>query len=114
MGRPNNESLRVMGLEVTDFTTSGPSKENIISRLAGAFERGDIRILPDSVLIGELQAYEGIRQAAGHVKYGAPEGMHDDTVMALAFAWWGVEAEPPVLTGDMLYEVATPARRRRR
>jgi hypothetical protein len=115
MGRPNNESLRQMGLEVQDFTTGRANKELIIGNLAGAFERGDIRILPDPVLIGELQAYEGIQQPAGYVKYGAPEGMHDDTVMALAFAWNGATtAEPPVLMGDMLFEKATPTRSRRR
>lgn len=74
MGRPNNESLRSMGLEVMDFTTTSASKDLIIGKLAGALERGDIRILPDPVLISELQAYEGIRQPGGGVKYGAPEG----------------------------------------
>lgn len=115
MGRPNNESLRSMGLEVMDFTTTSASKDLIVGKLAGALERGDIRILPDPVLISELQAYEGIRQPGGGVKYGAPAGLHDDTVMALAFAWHGAEtSEPPVLAGDLLYEVATPSRRKRR
>jgi hypothetical protein len=104
-----------MGLEVMDFTTTSASKDLIIGKLAGALERGDIRILPDPVLISELQAYEGIRQPGGGVKYGAPAGMYDDTVMALAFAWHGAEtSEPPVLAGDLLYEVATPSRRKRR
>ena len=97
MGRPNNESLRAMGLEIQDFTTGRANKELIIGDLAGAFERGDIAILPDPVLIGELQAYEGIQQPAGYVKYGAPEGMHDDTVMALAFAWNGATSDAPTV-----------------
>lgn len=89
MGQPNNEELRASGLDVMDFTTSGPSKEKIIVSLAGAFERGDISIIPDPVLINELQAYEGKRLPGGMTRYSAPPGMHDDTVMALALAWHG-------------------------
>ena len=35
------------------------------------------------------------RTATGLVRYGAPDGMHDDTVMATALGWQGVA------TGDM-------------
>jgi hypothetical protein len=41
----------------------------------------------------------GYRQPAGHVKYGAPEGMHDDTVMALAFAWYGAKRRAAGIDG---------------
>jgi len=46
------------------------------------------------VQVSELQAYEGKRTAAGF-SYSAPSGMHDDTVMALAFAWYGVAGFMP-------------------
>jgi len=39
------------------------------------------------VLIGELQAYEMERLPSGMLRYSAPDGMHDDTVMALALGW---------------------------
>jgi len=93
MGQPNNEELRkTIGhlVTVTDFHTSNTTKASIIQSLAGAFERGDIKIINDAVLIGELQAYEGKRLEGGRVKYSAPSGMHDDTVIALALAWSGV------------------------
>jgi phage FluMu gp28-like protein len=89
MGRPNNEALRAAGLNVVDFTTTSGSKTAIIGSLASALERGDIRIIPDTTLISELQAYEGERTPTGTVRYGAPDGMHDDTVIALALAWYG-------------------------
>jgi hypothetical protein len=89
MGRPNNEELRLAGLPVQDFTTTGATKEVVIGALAAAFERGDVRIIPDPALIAELQSYEGERLPGGGTRYGAPAGMHDDTVIALALAWRG-------------------------
>ncbi len=73
----------VIGYKFTNAT-----KANLIDALALAFERGAIRILPDPVLIGELQAYEAERMPSGGMRYSAPTGMHDDTVMALALAWY--------------------------
>ena len=43
-------------------------------------------------LVGELQAYQAERLPGGMLRYGAPNGMHDDTVIALALAWQGVMA----------------------
>jgi hypothetical protein len=34
-----------------------------------------------------LEAYTLEPTAAGGTRYGAPAGLHDDTVMALALAW---------------------------
>lgn len=90
MGEPLIEQLNRMGLRVTPFTTTNASKQEAIDALALAFERGDLAILPDSTQIGELQAYEARRLPSGMLRYEAPQGMHDDTVMALALAWQAV------------------------
>lgn len=90
MGRPNNEALRAMGLPVRDFVTGNASKAEIIEGLAGQIERGQLTLLADPVQIGELQAYEGERMAGGSTRYSAPDGMHDDTVIALALAVYGL------------------------
>lgn len=87
MGGPIAVQLRNEGLPVADFLTTGPSKAGIIQELTLAFERGTIRIPDDPVLIGELQAFEGTRTPSGHMRYAAPSGLHDDTVMALAIGW---------------------------
>jgi hypothetical protein len=55
-----------------------------------AFERGEIHIPNDPALIGELQAFEGKSLPSGLMRYGAPEGLHDDCVMSLAIAWQGL------------------------
>ena len=88
MGQPLLETLQRDGLPVVPFTTTNASKQIAIDALALAFERGSIRILPDPVLINELQSYEAERLPSGMTRYGAPSGLHDDTVMALALAWY--------------------------
>ena len=92
MGQPLIEQLQVAGLPVVPFTTTAASKQLAVDALALAFERGDLRILPDPVLISELQAYEMERLPSGMLRYSAPSGMHDDTVMSLALAWQGIGA----------------------
>lgn len=90
MGGPVVEQLQRDGLPVYPFLTTHASKTAIIEALALAFERGMIRIPQDPALVGELQAFEGKRTSTGMIRYAAPEGAHDDTVMALAIGWQGL------------------------
>ncbi len=87
MGKPIIDSLVSQGAPVVPFVTTNATKAAAIQALQLGFETGDIRIVADPVLIGELQAYEMDRTATGLPKYGAPEGLHDDAVMALAIGW---------------------------
>lgn len=97
IGEPLIEQLQRDGLPVQPFTTTNASKMRIIDALALAFERQEIRILPDPVLLGELQVFEMQRLPSGLLRYSAPSGLHDDTVMALALAWHGVASAQPLL-----------------
>lgn len=97
MGEPIIEQLTRDGMPVRPFRTTNASKTALVDALALAFEQGAIRILPDATLIGELQAYEMERLPSGALRYSAPDGMHDDTVMALALAWSGVSNTPWLL-----------------
>ena len=93
IGQPVIDHLRERGLSIVPFHTSAASKGPLIQALQAAFEHGNIKVLADPIQIGELQAYEGKRTASGF-SYAAPPGMHDDTVMALAFAWYGIGKRP--------------------
>lgn len=95
MGDPLIELLRREGLPVVPYVMTLESKKQAIEKLALAFDKGDIRILPDRTLIAELQAYEAQRLPTGRLRYTAPSGAHDDTVVALALAWTQVTPEPP-------------------
>lgn len=87
MGEPLIEQLIQRGLPVQPFTTTNDTKNQIIEALQLAFQNKSLEILDDPVQLGELQAYEMERLPSGKVRYGAPQGMHDDCVMSLALAY---------------------------
>jgi hypothetical protein len=93
IGSPNIEALQGEGLPIYPFTMTAASKDSLINGLALAFERdGDpLTIVPDPVLLHELQAYSVERLPSGRFRYGAPSGGHDDTVIATALAWYGAQ-----------------------
>ena len=91
IGGPNIEALQREGLPVLPFDTTAQSKPPLIESLALAFERGEVAILDEPTLVDELEAYERqVSEVTGRPRYNAPEGMHDDCVMSLALAWWGI------------------------
>lgn len=94
MGDPAASALRQLGLPVWDFVTSNATKAAAVQSLALALERGSLRLLRDDVQTGELLAFAAERLPSGLIRYAAPEGQHDDTVMALAMAWVAVEKDP--------------------
>ena len=90
MGEALIDQLRVAhGLPVIGMQTTNRTKDAWIQALSIAFEREEIKILNDPVLIAELQAFEAQRLPSGLMKYSAPEGLHDDMVMSLAMAYAG-------------------------
>jgi phage terminase large subunit-like protein len=90
IGIPMIEQLQRLGLPIVPFTTTNASKQIAIDSLALAFERGQLRIIPDPVLMAELEAFTMEKLPSGMLRYSAPSGGHDDTVMSLAFAWHGM------------------------
>lgn len=113
MGQPLIEQLQAQGLPVVPFTTTAASKQVAVDALALAFERGSLRIIPDPVLIAELQAYEAERLPSGMLRYGAPNGMHDDTVMALMLAWHNPTPATAGVTSYVQRSFSTAQRPRR-
>jgi hypothetical protein len=87
------------------FTTTNASKAEIIDLLALAFEQRTLSILPNPILLNELKAYEAERLPSGLIRYGAPDGMHDDCVMALAMAWYGAQRDGAAVVGAIPQEL---------
>ena len=88
IGSPNLEALQREGMNVRGFETTGSTKPPLIQSLALALEREECRFLPDPVGRVELLSYESrINSTTGRVSYSAPDGGHDDTVIARAIAW---------------------------
>jgi hypothetical protein len=97
MGEPLIEHLQRESLPVSPFTTTNASKAQAVESLSMAFERNQIEVINDPDMIAELQAYEATRLPSGMLRYSAPNGLHDDCVMALALAWTGVSQEGNLL-----------------
>lgn len=96
IGEPLIENLQRRGLNIWPFNTTNQSKAEAIENLSLAIERGVLGLLDEPVQKSELLAYDTERLPSGLLRYGAPEGMHDDTVMALALAWAAIaHAAPP-------------------
>jgi len=85
-GDPIVEELAMRGNPVIPFKFSPKSKQELMEGLAVAFQHERVRF-NDRVLLEELKSfgYE-ISARSGTVRYSAPNGKHDDGVMALALA----------------------------
>lgn len=82
--------LREAGMQVEEFLLSNQSKQKLLDNLKVDFEQSLISIPQDDLLISELEAYQyEYDEETRKMKYSAPEGMHDDLVIALALAAWG-------------------------
>jgi phage terminase large subunit-like protein len=88
------------GLAIIPFTTTNATKQEAIKALQSAFEHGNIKIINDPILIGELLSFESKRNPSGSFSYSAPDGMHDDCVMSLAIAWSGIASGPRYFLND--------------
>lgn len=84
-GDPIFEDLQRDGALVTGFKFSSTSKQQLMEGLASAIQQRKITF-PEGHITNELEIFEYNYTAQG-VKYSAPQGFHDDCVMALALAW---------------------------
>lgn len=85
MGEPVIEELHRSGLPVVGFQTTAQSKPPLIENLALALEREEWQFINDPIWTGELEAYERqVSATTGRSQYSAPEGLHDDAVIARA------------------------------
>ena len=84
-----------MGTISKDLTKIG-SKEKVINKLAVDIEQKNIKYPADTTLIDELESFGYNITPSGNFRFGAPEGMHDDYVIALALANWGLKGKKRV------------------
>ncbi len=81
--------------ELIPFATTASSKKGMIDALAVAFERGQISILNNEQMITEFEQYSLATTKSGYTTFSAPEGGHDDFVMATALAYTETPARKP-------------------
>lgn len=95
VGDPIVEDLRMQGLAIEGFVFTNSSKAQIVQNLVLLLESDQIKILPDEQTVKELEAFSYEIGATGNVRYSAPDGQHDDCVMALALATYKLPPKTP-------------------
>lgn len=80
--------LQREGLNVESVHITGEIKRVLVENLMLRFDLGSIRIPMEAA--EEFRAYAVEQLASGYDRYSAPEGKHDDAVMAAALAMWGL------------------------
>lgn len=87
IGSPNIEALIEDDLPIQAFYSTVDTKAEVIDALALGIEQLDLTLLNDENGTHELKAYEMRRLPSGKFHYGAPDGGHDDTVIARALGF---------------------------
>jgi len=98
VGDPIYDDLVNEGLGVEGYKFTNASKKQLIECLMISVEQEKIKLLDEPVQTNEMRIFGYELTPSGVMKYCAPEGKHDDCVIALALANWGRES---LTTGDI-------------
>lgn len=114
VGDPIYERLRLMGVNVKGIVITGGQratpasvpKRILIDRLAIMLESRELWLPMLKVVDDEFGEFEYTITDSGNIQYGAPDGGHDDVVMACALAAHGLE-RPSGVIGTVENPVST-------
>jgi hypothetical protein len=87
------DSIQRLHTPMGSYVFTPKSKQELMQRLAVAIQTKAIRF-PDGVIASELETFSYEYTAHG-VRYTAPDGLHDDCVMALALAVYAYDRVSP-------------------
>jgi len=88
VGDPIYDELRREQVRVDGYKFTSASKADLIENLSMQIENQTVSYPNIPELINELSLYGYETGKTGIIRYGAPEGYHDDIVTALALAAW--------------------------
>ena len=89
IGTVVNELLKKEYKKITSITLNNTLKKEIIEGLCVAFENCKIGLPNNDLLMRELQSFSAkYNHSTGTIKYSAPNGLHDDMVISLAYAYY--------------------------
>lgn len=86
VGDPIYDVFVRAGLRVEPYQFTNESKKRLVENLMLAVEKQEIRIFQNEVLQNEMMNFTYEITNTGRVRYTAPEGLHDDCVIALSLA----------------------------
>jgi len=89
LGDPIYDDLRKAGMRIHPYQFTQASKRELIDNAVLLVEQQEV-FYPATLttLISELSSYEYERLPGGGLRMNAPQGMHDDCVIAFALACW--------------------------
>ncbi len=111
VGNPVTEAVKreAEGLLIEDFkfasNKTSSSKKDLVDKLSIYIENKAIRIPNEPELLDELDCYACEMTDSGVMKYSAPQGKHDDAVISLALAVWGLSNPNTIGEADDLYKI---------
>jgi len=82
------------GLNIRDYKFTNKSKEALLEKLSIWIEKKRLTFPNHEILVDELKTFGIEYSQGGRLKLSAPEGMHDDCVIALALAVWPLPENP--------------------
>jgi phage FluMu gp28-like protein len=94
LGDPIYDALINAGLNGEPYKLSNQSKQALMEKLRINIEHRRITFPQLDIMIDELERYQYEITESGLVRYGAPDGFHDDTVISLALANWAADVPP--------------------
>lgn len=87
IGDPFVQEMQRQGANVVPYAISSNEKKRVlINNLKLRIEQKQLTIPDEPILIRELEAYNYELLDSGKIKFGAPSGFHDDSVISLALA----------------------------
>jgi hypothetical protein len=94
LGDPIVQTVQNAGVRVVPYKISGTApKQQLIDKLRVNIEHQRISFPLVPIMKRELEAYEYEVSDSGAVKFSAPQGMNDDTVISLALANYGADQQ---------------------
>jgi len=96
VGDPVYDELRREQIRVEGYKFTSASKKDLVENLSMMMENGKISFPDIPELVNELKLFGYTVGSTGLIKYGAPEGYHDDCVISLALAAWQIRRSGPI------------------
>lgn len=88
IGDPIFDDLDRVLLDLDGYKFTSGSKKDLVENLSVLLDKDDIHYPNNEVLLNELKIFTYTVGATGNIRYGAPEGYHDDCVIGLGLAAW--------------------------
>jgi phage FluMu gp28-like protein len=88
LGDPIFDDLQMANVPVEGYKFTNISKRQLVENLAIGIEKKELTFPEIPELINELSIFTFEQLPSGLLRYGSPDGMHDDCVIALALAYW--------------------------